>query len=186
MNTELIKTAIREFTSREGSEVGTLEHRTSNIEHPTSNIQLPVCEFHTPPSRALNRSAGFQSVVFGRRFALSAQTYLLSLSSSQKEERAGERRRFISISPLSGSLPARSLRGERGKTPQAFCVLNTTDFQSAVSPNCIRRSVGSVPRAAVPRRLAECNSAIQRSAAKPQPKERGSVTRRSFAGRQAC
>ena len=62
------------------------------------------------------------------------------------------------------------------------------DFQSAVSPNCIRQSVGSVPRAVVPRRLAECNSAIQPSAAKPQPKERGSVTsvtRSSFAGHPA-
>jgi hypothetical protein len=39
----------------------------------------------------------------------------------------------------------------------------SADFQSAVSPNCIRQSVGSVPRAAVPQRLAECNSAIQQS-----------------------
>src|SRR5204863_10006548 len=65
-------------------------------------------------------------VVFGRRFALSAQPRFLSLSSSKKEERAGERRCFSSVSPLSGSLPARSSQGERGKTPRAFCVPNTT------------------------------------------------------------
>ena len=64
--------------------------------------------------------------MFGRRFALSAEPHFLSLSSSKKEEKAGERRRFLSISPLSGSLPARSSQGERGKTPQAFCVPNTT------------------------------------------------------------
>src|SRR5207247_2367792 len=39
----------------------------------------------------------------------------------------------------------------------------SADFQSAVSPNCIRQSVGSVPRAAVSKRMAECNSAIQQS-----------------------
>src|SRR6266545_5687786 len=61
-----------------------------------------------------------------RRFALSAQPRFLSLSSSKKEERAGERRRYLSISPLSDSLPARSSQGERGKTPEAFCVPNTT------------------------------------------------------------
>ena len=37
----------------------------------------------------------------------------------------------------------------------------SADFQSAVSPNCIRQSVGSVPRAGVCQRLAEWNSAIQ-------------------------
>ena len=69
--------------------------------------------------------------MFGRKFALSAQPLFLSLSSSNKEERAGERRRFLSISPLSGSLPARSSQGERGKMPQAFCVPNTTGWQPA-------------------------------------------------------
>ena len=38
----------------------------------------------------------------------------------KKEERAGERRIFLSVSPLSDSLPARSSRGERGRAPQAF------------------------------------------------------------------
>src|SRR5205823_4733001 len=37
----------------------------------------------------------------------------------------------------------------------------SADFQSAVSPNCIRQSVGSLPRAGVSQRLAECNSTIQ-------------------------
>ena len=70
------------------------------------------------------------SVVFSRRFALSAQPHFFSLSSSKKEERAGERRLFLSIPPLSDSLPARSSQGERGKTPPAFCVPNTTDKPS--------------------------------------------------------
>src|SRR6266571_6697475 len=56
----------------------------------------------------------------------------LSLSSSKKEERAGERRHFLSVSPLSDSLPARSSRGERGKTPQALCVPNTTGHRPAL------------------------------------------------------
>src|SRR5438034_11467618 len=43
------------------------------------------------------------------------------------------------------------------------CVYRSADFQSAVSPICNRQSVGSVPRAVVPRRLAECNSAIQQT-----------------------
>src|SRR5439155_25291695 len=39
----------------------------------------------------------------------------------------------------------------------------SADFQSAVSPNCIRQSVASVRRSGVAQRLAECNSAIQQS-----------------------
>ena len=39
----------------------------------------------------------------------------------------------------------------------------SADFQSAVSPNCIRQSAGSVPRSGVYHRLAVCNSAIQQS-----------------------
>ena len=78
--------------------------------------------------------AGNLPVVFGRRFALSAQPRFLSLSSSKKEERAVERRRFLLISPLSDSLPARSSRGERGKTPQAFCVPIRTGILPTVEP----------------------------------------------------
>ena len=77
------------------------------------------------------RFAGCQPVVSGRRFALSAQPHSISLSSSKKEERAWERRRFLSISPLSGSLPARSSQGERGKTLKAFYVPNTIGCQPA-------------------------------------------------------
>src|SRR5213075_2888044 len=59
----------------------------------------------------------------------------------KKEERAGERRRFLSIPPLSGSLPARSSRGERGRTPQAFCVPNTTGcIPARVGPRYERRA----------------------------------------------
>ena len=42
---------------------------------------------------------------------------------------------------------------------RALCC--SADFQSAVSPTCSRRSVGSVPRTRVSPRLAECNAAIQ-------------------------
>jgi hypothetical protein len=76
--------------------------------------------------------AGHRRVVFGRRFALSAQPHFLSLSSSKKEERAGERRRFSSVSPLSDSLPARSSQGERGKTAQAVRLANTTGHRPAL------------------------------------------------------
>ncbi len=39
----------------------------------------------------------------------------------------------------------------------------SADFQSAVSPNCIRQGVGLVPRVGLSQRLAECNSAIRQS-----------------------
>ena len=58
-----------------------------------------------------------------------------------------------------------------------FQSISIADLQSA------ERRIG--PGTGVSQRLAEYNSAIQRSAAKPQPKERGSVTRRSFASRPA-
>jgi len=48
--------------------------------------------------------------------------------------------------------------------PRAHC--RSPDFSrrvGTVSPNCIRQSVGSVPHSGAPRRLAECNSAIQQS-----------------------
>src|SRR5205823_2579173 len=59
--------------------------------------------------------------------------------------------------PLTSSLsPTYRLTARRGLDRSA-------DFQSAVSPNCIRQSLVSVPRGGVPQRLAECNSAIQQS-----------------------
>src|SRR5204862_7252675 len=56
-------------------------------------------------------------------------------------------------SPLSPAYRLTALRG----------LDRSADFQSAVSPNCIRQSLVSVPRGGVPQRLAECNSAIQQS-----------------------
>ncbi len=55
------------------------------------------------PNSPLRNSvaAGILPVAFGNRFALSAQPRFLSLSSSKKEERAGERRCFLSIAPRS-------------------------------------------------------------------------------------
>jgi len=106
--------------------------------------------------------AGHRPVVFGRRFALSAQPHFLSLSSSKKEERAGERRRFSSVSPLSDSLPARSSQGERGKTPQAVCVPNAIGHRPALLWLRLRRAalnvsfLGAPAPALSPRR---CNQA---------------------------
>ena len=90
-----------------------------------------------------------------------AQPHFLSLSSSQKEERAGERRRFLSISPLSDSLPARSSRGERGKTQQVFCVPNTTGLWPAGAlPASERFYKPSASVALIVLRLAEPRSVI--------------------------
>ena len=40
----------------------------------------------------------------------------------------------------------------------------SADFQSAVSPNCIRQGVGSLPRVGVSQRLAELSPATKRDA----------------------
>src|SRR5205814_1716078 len=80
---------------------------------------------HLPPEHGSPSSCVRQKICFERATAFSLRLLL------KKEERAGERRRFLSISPLSGSLPARSSRGERGKTPAAFCVPNTTGARPA-------------------------------------------------------
>ena len=55
-----------------------------------------------------------QKICFGRASALALPLLL------KKEERAGERRHFLSVSPLSDSLPARSSRGERAKPCKRF------------------------------------------------------------------
>jgi len=80
---------------------------------------------HLPPEHGSPSSCVRQKICFERVTAFSLPLLL------KKEERAGERRCFLSISPLSDSLPARSSRGERGKTPQAFCVPNTTGLRAA-------------------------------------------------------
>src|SRR6185369_1799907 len=49
-------------------------------------------------------------------------------------------------------------------TRRRVCVYCSVDFQSTVSPIWNQQSVGSVPRAVAPRRLAECNSAIRQTA----------------------
>ena len=69
-----------------------------------------------------------------RNFSVGTTAFSLPLL-LKKEERAGERRCFLSISPLSDSLPAGSSRGERGKTPQAFCVPKTTGLLAAAPLN---------------------------------------------------
>ena len=55
----------------------------------------------------------------------------------------------------------------------------SADFQSAVSPNCIRQNVVQHRTASNLTRLADCKSAIRRKAAEPQPKQRGCVRRTS-------
>jgi len=58
------------------------------------------------------RAAAHRAFVFGRSFALSAHPRVLSLSSSKKEERVGERRRFYQV-PLSPTLSPLVPRRER-------------------------------------------------------------------------
>ena len=53
----------------------------------------------------------------------------------------------------------------------------SADFQSAVSPNCIRQNVAQHRRASNLRRAADCKSATRRSAAEPHSKERGALAR---------
>src|SRR5256885_713533 len=55
-----------------------------------------------------------QKICFERASALALPLLL------KKEERAGERRHFLSVSPLSDSLPARSSRGERANPCKRF------------------------------------------------------------------
>src|SRR5262249_23118346 len=51
----------------------------------------------------------------------------------------------------------------------------SADFQSAVSPNCIRQAVRKCHTRRTGRAWRIEKSAIQRSAAEPQPKERGQL-----------
>src|SRR5213075_1802028 len=83
---------------------------------PNPNKQLPgqtaprsVLEFGASRKRTARSATSCvrQKICFERVTAFSLPLLL------KKEERAGERRRFLSIPPLSGSLPARSSRGER-------------------------------------------------------------------------
>jgi len=86
--------------------------------------------------------------------------------------------RITRLSPLSCSASSPDCRQLLG-TPGVVCLWRrgskpaylfsesawacSADFQSAVSPNFIRQSVESLPRAGVSLGLAECNSAIQHS-----------------------
>src|SRR5207302_380373 len=71
----------------------------------------------SPPNQRRARDFGARSVIDSVRqvFAWGAAALLFSLSSTKREERAGERRLVFISSPLSSSLPARSSRGEREK-----------------------------------------------------------------------
>jgi len=77
-----------------------------------------------------------------------------SSASIGRTSSGGQARRGVqsSLSPHRGSWNLFSVR--RGRKCSA-------DFQSAVSPNCIRQSVRSVAPSGVSDRLAECNSALQ-------------------------
>ena len=62
----------------------------------------------------------------------------------------------------------KSRRDERSWPTVLRALGRSADFQSAVSPNCIRQSVGSVPRAGISQRLAEYNSALRCGAEHPR------------------
>jgi hypothetical protein len=118
----------------------------------------PVTDVAQRPSagEAEWRSADLQSAVptshVGGRAMVRAQC--------RKQGAAGYKPARRSAALLFGVMPART-----NNLPNwsSVCVYRSADFQSAVSPICNRQSVGSVPRAVVPRRLAECNSAIQQT-----------------------
>src|SRR5204863_680054 len=82
-----------------------------------------------------------QKICFERASALALPLLL------KKEERAGERRHFLSVSPLSDSLPARSSRGERAKPRKRFA--------------CRTQLVVNLPTAAREQRSADYKSAIR-------------------------
>src|SRR5213075_2683797 len=83
-----------------------------------------------------------QKICFERASALALPLLL------KKEERAGERRHFLSVSPLSDSLPARSSRGERAKPRKRFA--------------CRTQLVFNLPTVAREQRSADYKSAIRR------------------------
>ena len=73
-----------------------------------------------PPGRMRGSTAGETPFLFGKQFAWSARALPFSLSSKKGGEGSGRGGRFLSVSPLSSSLPARSSRGEREKRPRRF------------------------------------------------------------------
>src|SRR6185503_8924932 len=97
------------------------------------------------------------------------------------EERAGREPERGGIDKSRLLSPALSSFFEEERERKCGCALkpnllpNTTDFQSAVSPNWIRQTLASVPRVARSQHLAECNSAIPRSAAMLLPKRTATV-----------
>ena len=100
-----------------------------------------------------SQSADFQSVVFGRKFALSADPHFLSLSSSKRRRGPGRGGALYQI-PLSPALPALVPRREReAKCRKCFACPTQLIFNlpyRAVAPTCSRRSVGSYTHRSFP------------------------------------
>ena len=82
---------------------------------------------------------------------------LVNLQQRQNSATQGSAAASAALSgALAGQIGAR-------ETAEWQALGSSADFQSAVSPNCIRQRAGSVPRVGLLQRLAECNSAIQQS-----------------------
>ena len=119
-----------------------------------------------------NAPAGHRPVVFGRRFSLSAEPHFLSLSSSKKEERAGERRRFfinfpsLRLSPRS-FLAGRERQNAAGvlraehKCSQTRAPLVAASPRWAVPQSCTLPNVVEPRRVGTMRRSADYKSAIR-------------------------
>src|SRR5947207_6513627 len=114
--------------------------------------------------RGLDRSADFQSVVFGTQNARGVLPLSPCEERAGREPERGETEEKHLLSPALSSFFEEERERKRGCALKANLLPNTTNFQSAVSPNSIRQSVGLVRRGGVSERLAECNSAIQQSA----------------------
>src|SRR5207253_9132708 len=73
-----------------------------------------------PPQHCMRNSCGSQTSCVRQKICFERASALALPLLLKKEERAGERRHFLSVSPLSDSLPARSSRGERAKPRKRF------------------------------------------------------------------
>src|SRR5947209_4599871 len=85
---------------------------------------------------------------------------LMLLVNLQQRQNSAAQGSAAASAVLSGALAGQI--GAR-ETAEWQALGSSADFQSAVSPNCIRQRAGSLPRVGLLQRLAECNSAIQQS-----------------------
>ena len=95
----------------------------------------------TKTLRARQRSCGSQTCCVRQKICFERRTaFSLPLLLKKGGEGRGEEAFFINFPSLRLSLPARNERGESGKTPQAFCVPNTTGHRPALLWLRLRRA----------------------------------------------